>query len=87
MTDDNTTTPATMTLAEEQSAARAATFASIAAAIVELDKSSRTALDVPVQHLHSAHCLAGNALMHALFMTDHARAVAFYDQLRGKVQP
>ncbi len=36
MTDDNKT----MTLAEEQSAARTATFASIAAAIVELDKSS-----------------------------------------------
>lgn len=87
MTDDTTATVSAPTLADEQAAARAATFASVAAAIVELDKSSRTALDVPVKHLHSAHGLAASALMHVLFMTDQARAVEFYDQLRGKVQP
>lgn len=83
---NDTATATAPTLADEQAAARAATFASIAEAVIALDKSSRACLGVPVSGMHSAHSLAGSALMHALFLCDHARAVAFYDELR-KVQP
>ena len=80
MTTETTETTETMT----PTAARAATFDSVAAAIVELDKSAGTVGFVYQANLPGAHSLALSALMHLLFSVDHERALAFFKTLRGE---
>lgn len=84
MTTETTTETTTTTFDEERAAARVATFDSVAAAIVELDKSAEAVGLVYQANLPGAHSLAGSALMHLLFSVDHARALAFFKARRGE---